>query len=906
MAGGDTTVPLGGAAPAPGAPALAALTAELREALAPGLILQEKLGEGGMGLVFLARDPALKRLVVVKVLAPWLAEDERARARFAREAESAAAVAHPNVISIFQVGALPRSRTTYFVMPFVEGLTLGEAHPRGQRVPEARVRRIVGAVASGLAAAHARGVVHRDIKPANVMLERDTDRVVVLDFGISAARAREPEGPADTRLTQAGTSLGTPEYMSPEQAAAEEVTERSDVYSLGVVAFELLAGRALFDASTAMGYAAAHIKDVPPSLAVLREDLDPGLADLVHRMLAKDPARRPAAADVARALLPTAHAVIEWPPPGLEQLRGRLELGLRWLEAAMLAALVTLAMTGTRAGASATWFLAFSAGAFLTMVLVMVATAAVGASDMVMRWSRLSGYPLRVAVDVGLDRSDATGAILNRAGTFALLAPDVPGRLMARRRIGAGLLMGGITLTGLLVGAAAAGVVALGDDPAAYTGRELFLLFLPALLASLTRWGLRWPEARLRRRRPEGSALRLRRRPPLAPELVDSWLAAAGMQRPAAVASWRLLLILNLVEAPWVIAVLLVVAAVAGGVMGMIAGPQGDDPGARRAWEARWPAARAAAPGWPAVDSALRAAALPGSAVPDTGAARAVFTSRDAAADPGRVWAAFRSLPSRLSDSLRTALAGDTMGPALVAFRRVAAGGDLPPLWHVPAGALTEARVGRAASEFAPFSRYAVQNAAAAALALDRGDKATAVRRTREVLAVGRQLRNDPLEGVRRNGEAVLELGTRLLREIGVATSDRALYREAERLDRVRQGRGDLEAMLEPGRLAPLFVEPGSSLARGIVEDRRLSPAERWGAIQALASGACRNGRELRMGAAAARYAALDEAARLAADIPRTADWVALQRARLAEFDRAGDVPWWTRWQRPIMRAMRC
>jgi hypothetical protein len=159
---------------------------------------------------------------------------------------------------------------------------------------------------------------------------------------------------------------------------------------------------------------------------------------------------------------------------------------------------------------------------------------------------------------------------------------------------------------------------------------------------------------------------------------------------------------------------------------------------------------------------------------------------------------------------------------------------------------------------------------------------------------------------VRGAGEALLQLGTRLLREIAVATGDRALYREAERLDRLRQARGDLEAVLEPRDLARLLVTPVDSLAGALVADRQLAPAERWGVIWAVAAGACRNGRELRMGASPARYAALAEATRLAADIPRTGEWVAVQQARLRAFDRAEDVPWWTRWQRPVMRGMGC
>src|SRR5574338_616357 len=232
---------------------------ELKEELEPRLVLLKPLARGGMGLVYLARDPALKRLVVVKVLAPDLAQNDRARARFKREAEADAAVAHPNVVSIYEVGELPKTGTSYMVMQFVEGPTLNEAFPGGTVAPESEARRILSEVASALAAAHARRLVHRDIKPTNVILDRGTGRAVVLDFGISAVLV--PTAPTisgrfssprltgghsvvdhtiQSGLTSEGMVIGTPYYMSPEQAAMEQVTPKSDVYSLGVLAFELV------------------------------------------------------------------------------------------------------------------------------------------------------------------------------------------------------------------------------------------------------------------------------------------------------------------------------------------------------------------------------------------------------------------------------------------------------------------------------------------------------------------------------------------------------------------------------------------------------------------------------------------------------------------------------------------
>jgi serine/threonine-protein kinase len=283
-----------------------------------------------MGTVFLGRDPALKRSVAIKVLSPDLARDPVARARFAREAEAAAAFSHPNVVSVYQVGTLAPSGVPYLVMQFVEGLTLQDVLTKGGALAEPRFRRIVGEVASALEAAHARALVHRDIKPGNIMLEEETGRAVVLDFGISAVLERA-EVRAAEKLTASGISVGTPMYMSPEQAAGGKVSDRSDVYSLGTVAFELATGRPPFVESSAMALIAAHIKEAPPDVRSLRGDLEPQLADLINRCLAKQPAERPSAAAVARMLLPSGVAAVEWPPPGLERLRGQGSAAVRIL-----------------------------------------------------------------------------------------------------------------------------------------------------------------------------------------------------------------------------------------------------------------------------------------------------------------------------------------------------------------------------------------------------------------------------------------------------------------------------------------------------------------------------------------------------------------------------------------------
>jgi serine/threonine protein kinase len=250
------------------------IAAELKDALAPGIQVLRRFGAGAMSTLYLGRDPALRRLVAIKVLSKDLAKDSVARARFTREAESAAAVSHPHVVGIYQVGKLPESNVPYIVMQFVDGKTLQQELLSDKIMPEARAKRIVGEVASALATAHERGLVHRDIKPANILMDREGGRAVVLDFGISAALDRTSLAGSE-KLTIQGMAVGTPIYMSPEQAAAKEVTDRSDVYSLGTVAFELVTGRPPFNADSPEGYIAAHVGEQPPDLGELRPDLDP-------------------------------------------------------------------------------------------------------------------------------------------------------------------------------------------------------------------------------------------------------------------------------------------------------------------------------------------------------------------------------------------------------------------------------------------------------------------------------------------------------------------------------------------------------------------------------------------------------------------------------------------------------
>jgi len=246
--------------------------------------IEAEIGRGGAGVVYRARDVRLRRRVALKVLPPDLAFRPDVRRRFLREAETAAGLSHPSIVPIFSVDE--RDGIVYFVMALVEGESLGQRLRREPRPPLRFVERVLVDVADALAYAHARGVIHRDIKPDNILLDPQ-GRPLVTDFGI--ARALE----ADQRLTVTGIAVGTPAYMSPEQAMGEhEVDGRTDIYSLGVVGYQMLAGAPPFSAATAAAMLMKQLGEEPPSLAARRPDAPPALVRAVERALAKKRADR--------------------------------------------------------------------------------------------------------------------------------------------------------------------------------------------------------------------------------------------------------------------------------------------------------------------------------------------------------------------------------------------------------------------------------------------------------------------------------------------------------------------------------------------------------------------------------------------------------------------------------------
>ena len=266
-------------------------------------LVDAEIGRGGMAVVYRATDLRLNRRVAIKVLPPELAFNADVRERFLREAQTAAQLSHPGIVPIYTVDE--REGIVYFVMALVDGESLAERLAREPRQPIAEARRILGAVADALAYAHEQGVVHRDVKPDNIMLERASGRPLVTDFGI----ARAAQG--DTRLTVTGVAIGTPAYMSPEQALGErELDGRSDIYSLGVIGYQLLAGETPFRASNTPAMLVKHVSETPRPLSTLRPDTPAGLAHAIARALAKKPEERWANAGAFRdALLDTSEFI---------------------------------------------------------------------------------------------------------------------------------------------------------------------------------------------------------------------------------------------------------------------------------------------------------------------------------------------------------------------------------------------------------------------------------------------------------------------------------------------------------------------------------------------------------------------------------------------------------------------
>jgi len=265
-----------------------------------GYRILKKLGAGGMGVVYLAEDVGLRRQVALKVMLPALARRESARRRFLTEARAVAAVEHENIVAIHQVGedrGIP-----FLAMPLLKGMSLEEHLGNGRTLPVAEVLGLGRQIALGLAAAHERGLVHRDVKPANIWIEPD-GRVKLLDFGLARAQGPDRESGEAKPLTEPGTLIGTPAYMAPEQARGLPVDGRADLFSLGCVLYRMCTGKAPFAGQDVLVVLLAIAGDEPPPVATVNPAVPAALSELIRRLLAKDPAQRPASArEVAQRL----------------------------------------------------------------------------------------------------------------------------------------------------------------------------------------------------------------------------------------------------------------------------------------------------------------------------------------------------------------------------------------------------------------------------------------------------------------------------------------------------------------------------------------------------------------------------------------------------------------------------
>ena len=240
-----------------------------------------EIGRGGMGVVFLARDVALHRLVAIKVLRHEFACSEEHRERFRREARMTARLSHPNIVPVHTFGE--QDDLVFIVMKYVHGESLAERMRRDGTIDFEETRRILSELALALDSAHRAGVVHRDLKPENILIEHETSRPMLTDFGVALLRSLDPV------RGEAARAFGTPHYMSPEQAAGElDLDGRSDIYSLGVLGYQMLSGSLPFDGATFETLAAKHIAEDHTPLGDLAPDVPVSLVVAIERCLRKD------------------------------------------------------------------------------------------------------------------------------------------------------------------------------------------------------------------------------------------------------------------------------------------------------------------------------------------------------------------------------------------------------------------------------------------------------------------------------------------------------------------------------------------------------------------------------------------------------------------------------------------
>jgi serine/threonine-protein kinase len=344
-------------------------------------LIEREIGRGGMGTVYLARDRRLDRPVALKVLPSEFAAVPELRERFLRETRLAAGFSHPNIVPVFAIEE--SDDVLAFAMGFVEGESLTARVEREGPLSRRDAVRLLQDVGYALAYAHGRGVVHRDIKPDNIMIERATSRALVMDFGI--ARAIVPAANADG-LTRIGEVVGTPEYMSPEQATGDTVDGRADLYSLGLVAWFALSGRTAVAGESTQRILVRQLTETVPPIAVERPDLPTSLTDVVQRCCAKEPADRFQTAEALVEALDAAQLATADIPVAIRLLAVDLSsVAVRWLGALALIAVGINALVTS------------SDGNLFAIGLIIAGTAWVGLVNALREVRRLSAAGYRVA-----------------------------------------------------------------------------------------------------------------------------------------------------------------------------------------------------------------------------------------------------------------------------------------------------------------------------------------------------------------------------------------------------------------------------------------------------------------------------------------------------------------------------
>lgn len=445
-----------------------ALLHALTAATAGSYRIERELGRGGMGAVFLARDLALDRDVAIKVLPPDLGLNPTLRERFVREARLAASLSHPNIVHVHAV--LEHGDLLAIVMQYVDGETLSQRVARSGPYDAADTARLLQDTSWALGYAHARGIVHRDVKPDNLLIERGTGRPMILDFGI--ARTDRTQG-----LTEVGQSIGTPHYLSPEQAAAEEVDGRSDLYSLGCVGFFAATGRTVFEADSAHRLLMLHLTQPAPDVQALRPEFPKPLADVIARALSKERSARFETGEAMAEAIASLHLRTREVAPLLRLLHQQTAQSLQ----AVLTISVLFAVLWTMSPREDDVMRAF----ILVLVFTMMLTILGQAFDRV-----------RFAVRQGFTAEDVHAAVATirdetaRAREQLLADPIERGRLNRRKRLAFyGGLFGGLSqpMAIAMFASARSG----GTRQVQTSGVILVLVGAVAIGASIALWAMR-------------------------------------------------------------------------------------------------------------------------------------------------------------------------------------------------------------------------------------------------------------------------------------------------------------------------------------------------------------------------------------------------------------------------------